>query len=365
MAVSLVFTRIFFSILSTIFLVAYMAAYPSGSLGLKIIIGLALGGVFSLLLIGFDTMFRKFNLRSFNTAILGLFFGSLMGFALVFVFNALVQICALTLTLNTTVIELTKAVLLIFGTYLGTILTIRFSDELHISVPFVRFSQSVLKKRDIILDQSALTDMRLIDLCTSGILNNQLVLPRFIVKELQKQMELSDEPSRVRIRKSFETIKKLESINGLGLRYQEMDFSEMKDVSQKLLKLARITDSNILTSDTNKLQQHPISDDVLLINLHSLSSALKPLTPPGEGIQIKVQRYGKEPKQGVGYLEDGTMVVINNGGDYIGEVIDTQVISVKQTSAGRIIFTNAMVEDLHYHGSNGYEHPVYEHQTES
>lgn len=342
-----------------------MATYPTGSLGLKIIIGLTLGGIFSALLVGFDTIFRRFNLRSFNVVILGLFLGYLMGFALVMVFNALVQICALTLTLNASAIEITKAALLIFGTYLGTILTLRFSDEIYISIPFVRFSSSVLKKRDIILDHSVLTDIRLTDLCTSGLLNNQLVLPRFIVKELQRQLELADEPARVRIRKSLETIKKLESMTNLGLRYHELDFSDLRDAGQKLLKLARISESNILTSDANRLQQHAVAEEVLLINLHSLSSALKPLTPPGESIQIKVQRYGKEPKQGVGYLEDGTMVVINNGGDYIGEIIDTQVISVKQTSAGRIIFTNAMVEDLNYNSSHGYEQPIYEHQTES
>ena len=127
------------------------------------------------------------------------------------------------------------------------------------------------------------------------------------------------------------------------MRFSETDFQEFKDPISKLVHLARIIEANIITTDINRIQQSMI-EGVRVINLHSLSNALKPLTQSGEFLTIKIQRYGKEARQGVGYLDDGTMVVVNGGADYIGEVIKTQVLSVKHTSSGRIIFCNAYEE---------------------
>lgn len=113
----------------------------------------------------------------------------------------------------------------------------------------------------------------------------------------------------------------------------------------KLIRLARLQDANIMTADINRVQQAMI-DGIRIINLHLLANALKPITQTGEFLHIKIQRYGKEPRQGVGYLEDGTMVVVNGGAEFIGETIKTQVLSVKHTSSGRMIFCNAMDESL-------------------
>jgi uncharacterized protein YacL len=342
-------------------MVTYMVSYPFGTLPIKILIGVCLSSIFSFFLMGFDALFRKANLRTFNVAILGLFLGYLMGKGLLLVFDAFVQICALGITINTASIEIIKSLLLVFGTYLGTVLTLKFSEEIHVSIPFIRFSHSLHKKRDFILDESILSDIRLIDLCSSGLLDTHVVLPRFLVKNLQKNFEGMDEIAKTRAKKSLDTIKKLESFPSLALRLHDTDFPEIKDLHQKTVKLAKILDASILTADPNKPYPSIGEGGSQVINLHTLSNILKPVTPPGESISIKVQRYGKEPKQGVGYLDDGTMVVINNGGDYIGEVIETQVISVKQTSAGRIIFTNAVVEDMNFN-SLQYEHQAaYEH----
>jgi len=365
MSLSLNFARILFGILSTFFMITYMISYPVGSLPLKVLTGICLGGTFTLVLIGFDTFFKRYNLRIFNTAIVGLFFGYLMGQALLLIFGAILQITALTMTVNPATIDIIKISMFLFGTYIGYVLTVRFAEEIHISIPFVRFNHSVQKKKDLILDLTALNDLRFIDFCSTGVLNNQLILPKFILKHLNSQLETGDETTKLRARKTLEIIKKLQTIPNLGLRSNETDFPETYEIQQKSLRLARVLDANILLSDGNRVGM-PSTDDILFVNLHSLSQCLKPLSPPGENITIKVQRYGKEPKQGVGYLDDGTMVVINNGGDFIGEIIDTQVISVKQTSAGRIIFTNAVVEDLDLQPTNQtYDHQnIYEHQHE-
>lgn len=344
MNLSLAFTRLFFAVLSIFFMTSYMISYPQGAIGIKLLVGVCLGAVFSLLLLAFDILFRKFNLRSFNIAVIGLFAGYLMGQALVIIFNAILQISAATIEMSPIVKELITIALFLFGTYLGMILALKSADEIYISIPFVRFSETSRKKRDSVLDSCVVSDVRLVDLCSCGIFNNQLILPRFVVKDLYLQLETTDENTQAKAKRGLDVIKKLQSMQGLNLRVHETDFPEIQDLQQKTLRLARLLDANLLTGDATKVQPSS-SDGVQVINLHALSNACKPLMQAGESIRIKVQRYGKEPKQGVGYLEDGTMVVINNGGDFLGEIIDTQVISVKQTSAGRIVFTNALTAE--------------------
>lgn len=210
-------------------------------------------------------------------------------------------------------------------------------------IPFVEFKQSTLKKKDILVDISVLTDPRIIDLASSGMLDHHLIIPRFSVKELQGQLENPDESIKTRARRCLDVIKKLENIPSLDLRYVDTDFPDIKDQMTKLVRLARFLDTNIITSDINRIQQSSI-EGVRIINIHMLSHALKPITQAGEVLNIKIQRYGKEARQGVGYLDDGTMVVVNGGAEFIGETIKAHVLSVKHTSSGRMIFCNAAEE---------------------
>ncbi len=301
-------------------------------------LGAGLGIVFGASLICFDLVFRKLHLRSFNITILGLFFGYLMGEALVLTFSAIFG-----MSLAPQTLEILKIALFLFGTYTGTILTLRGADELHISIPFVRFSLSAQKRKDLIVDISVLSDPRIIDLSASGILDAQLVIPRFVIKDLQAQIETHDELGRAKAKRSLEIIKKLEAIAELGLRYNDTDFPEIKDSFSKIVRLTRLLDANIITADASQIQI-PAIEGLRFVNIHDISKALKPLMQTGEQVKIKIQRYGKEPRQGVGYLEDGTMVVVNGGGGFIGDLIDVQVLSVKHTSSGRMIFCNALTE---------------------
>lgn len=344
MNISLAFLRILFLILSVFFMTAYMVSSQTGTLATNALIGVSVGLLFGFLLIGFDQYFKRFNLRSFNIAVIGLFIGYLMGQALVLIFNAVCGISAASLLLQPQTLEVIKIGLFLFGAYLGTIMTLRSSDELYISIPFVRFSQMSQKKKDLLVDSSVLSDARIIDVATTGLLDYQLVVPRFLVKEIYVQSELGDEISKAKARRSLDVLKKLEAISHLELRYNDTDFPDVKDIQGKLIRLARLLDANILTADISRIQISSI-EGITIINIHALSNALKPLMQTGELIKIKIQRYGKEPRQGVGYLEDGTMVVVNGGGNYIGELIDSQVLSVKHTTSGRMIFCNALDEE--------------------
>jgi uncharacterized protein YacL len=331
-----------------------MISSPAGAPHINAMIGVGLGAVLGFVLMGFDIVFRRFNLRSFNIAIIGIFIGYLMGQALVLVFDAISDFSSISKVLQPQTLEIIKICLFLFGIYLGTLLTLRSSDELYVSIPYVKFTQAAQKKKDLIVDTSVLADARIIDLAGTGLLDHQMVIPRFVIKELYAQAEMGDENSKSRARRCLDVAKKLEGISHLELRYNDTDFPEVKDIMGKLVRLARLLDANIMSSDITRVQMSSI-EGITVVNMHALSNALKPLMQAGEFIKIKIQRYGKEPRQGVGYLEDGTMVVVNGGGDYIGEIIEARVLSVKHTTSGRMIFCNASEEDgmPHYEDETG------------
>lgn len=342
MHISTAFVRTFFIILSLIFMVTYAVGTTLTPTALTYLWGIALGLIVGGVLIGLDILFKRFTLRSFNITVVGLFFGYLMSLALLLIFEAILEIAGT--QPSHAVIEIIKIFIFLFGTYLGVLMTLRASDEIYVSIPFIKFTPAAQKTKDILLDPSTLNDPRIIDLAASGLLDQRLVLPRFALKDLYEQEEASDETIRSRARRALEVVKKLEGIPSLHLRYQDTDFPEVKDMPGKVLRLARLLDADVLSTDFNRMQVAQ-AEDTRIINLHTLSNALKPMMQRGQFLKIKVQRQGKEEKQGVGYLEDGTMVVVNGGGDFIGETIRTRVLSVKHTSSGRMIFCNVADND--------------------
>jgi uncharacterized protein YacL len=344
MNLSIVFMRTLFVILSIFFMTLFMISNPTGSVHINALIGIFLGLAFGLLLIGFDISFKRFNLRSFNIAIIGIFIGYLMGQALVLVFDAILEISRISIALQPQTLEIIKIAIFLFGTYLGTIMTLRAADELYVSIPFVKFAPIAQKKKDLIIDSSVLSDARIIDVSATGLFDHQLILPRFIIKDLYAQAEIGDEFSKNKARRCLDVIKKLESVPELEIKVNDTDFPDVKEMQGKLIRLARLLDANLLTADINRIQMASI-EGIRVINMHALSNALKPLMQAGEYIKIKIQRYGKEPRQGVGYLDDGTMVVVNGGGNYIGETIEAKVLSVKHTTSGRMIFCNAVDDE--------------------
>lgn len=341
MNLSIVFMRTLFVILSVFFMTLFMISNPTGTAHVNALIGIGLGIAFGILLIGFDLSFKRFNLRAFNIAIIGIFIGYLMGEALLLVFNAVLEISRISIVFQPQTLEIIKISIFLFGTYLGTLMTLRAADELYVSIPFVKFTPTAQKKKDLIIDSSVLSDARIIDVAATGLFDHQLILPRFIVKELYAQSEIGDEITKVKARRSLDVIKKLESLPEVEMKINDTDFPDVKETQGKLIRLARLLDANLLSGDINRVQMASI-EGIRIINVHALSNALKPLMQAGEFIKIKVQRYGKEPRQGVGYLDDGTMVVVNGGGNYIGETIEAKVLSVKHTTSGRMIFCNAI-----------------------
>jgi uncharacterized protein YacL len=333
---SMAFIRVFFMGLSILFMTGAAVAQEA-TMG-RALMGSILGVLFGGFLVAFDSYFRKFSLKAFNVTGLGLLFGYFFSFPLV---GTLHQITTLTGWVAGTAFA--EVGLTLFSLFLGVILAFRAADEITLSIPFVHLKSQKEKKRDLVIDESALHDVRMLDLATSGLLDNSLVMPKFLLKDLHQRSEALEESTRNRSRRCLETLRKLESTPNLNIRFEENDFPEIKDQQSKSVKLARFLEANLLTAEMNRIESASV-EGITVINIRRLAESLKPITETGEFIEIKIQRYGKEPRQGVGYLEDGTMVVVNGGGDFIGETIKAQVLSVKHTSSGRMVFCNSADE---------------------
>jgi len=347
MAMSFSLFRGFFFLLTIFLSIAFSVSYFGNTPTLlNVSIGLLAGFLISFLLIALETLCKKVKIQTFNTVALGLLFGLIMGKAILFVFDGLFSA-----DLFEPIVSPARYFIYLCTSYLGIALTLRSADELHSCIPYISLKATGPKKKDILADVSVLHDPRIIELASTGLLDHQLIFPQFLIKELYIQSESEDESIRSRARRGLEVLKKLEGISSLNLRFTDMDFPEVREHMVKLVRLARSLDTNIITSDMTRIQQSSI-EGVMIINIHQLSQALKPITHPGEIIQIKIQRPGRESRQGVGYLDDGTMVVVNGAEKYIERTIRANVLSVKQTQSGRMIFCNAMEDEDDLIGQN-------------
>ena len=186
------------------------------------------------------------------------------------------------------------------------------------------------------LDTSAIIDGRFLDLVDLGLLEGELRVPRFVLAELQTLADSADDTKRARGRRGLDLLTRARSADE-PLEMFETDYPDIPDVDGKLLRLAADAEGAVLTVDYNLSKVAEVRG-IAVINLNDVAAALKPAYLPGESLRLTVVREGKEPEQGVGYLEDGTMVVVQSGREYIGAIVDSEVTSVLQTSGGRMIF---------------------------
>jgi len=194
------------------------------------------------------------------------------------------------------------------------------------------------KTREKILDTSVVIDGRVLDIADTHFLDGPLILPNFVLREIQLISDSPDPIKRARGRRGLDMLKKLQTKGSIEVKITYTDYSDTREVDQKLVKLARDTGGSIVTNDFN-LNKVAELQGVKVLNLNNLANALKPVVLPGEEFPITVIKEGKDENQGIGYLEDGTMVVIENGGYLVGKEIRVAVTSIIQTAAGKMIFT--------------------------
>ncbi len=188
-----------------------------------------------------------------------------------------------------------------------------------------------------ILDTSAVIDGRIADLCETGFLEGKVFLPSFIMNELQQVADSSDSLKRQRGRRGFDFLEQLKKCPNIDFKIIEKDYPDIKEVDHKLLQLAKDLRAKVITTDFN-LNKLAKIQGIKILNINELANALKPIVLPGEKIKAYILKEGKEKDQGVAYLEDGTMVVVDNARKMIGQTIDITVTSVLQTVAGKMIF---------------------------
>ena len=188
-----------------------------------------------------------------------------------------------------------------------------------------------------ILDTSVIIDGRIADVCETGFLDGDLVIPQFILKELQAIADSSESTKRTRGRRGLDILNKIRKQSYVKIIIDDTDYPSIKEVDQKLIQMAKETGYAILTNDFN-LNKVAEVHSLQVLNINQLANALKPIVLPGETMKVQVLKEGKEPGQGVAYLDDGTMVVVDNGRKQIGRNVEVTVTSVLQTTAGRMIF---------------------------
>ena len=227
-------------------------------------------------------------------------------------------------------------VLLLFP-YLGLVIGGRKGEWLEPARLMTLFRAAGPERHYKILDTSVIIDGRIADLCDTGFLDGTLVIPQFVLKELQLVADSSDSMKRNRGRRGLDILQKVQKMTGIEVVISDVDFPEVREVDLKLIELARTLSGKIVTNDFN-LNKVAQLRGVAVLNINELANALKPVVLPGEIMKVFILKEGKEYNQGVAYLDDGTMVVVDNARKMISKTIDIVVTSVLQTTAGKMIF---------------------------
>jgi uncharacterized protein YacL len=213
-------------------------------------------------------------------------------------------------------------------------------DEFRFVIPYVEFSKQIKGARPLVLDTSVIIDGRIADICDTRFIDTKLIVPRFVLQELQAVADSSDKLKRNRGRRGLDMLKRMQGNPKVEMQIHEGNLTELRDVQkvdERLVVLAKVLGARVVTNDFN-LNKIAQLQGVEVINLNELANALKSVALPGETMMVRVVKPGDQIGQGIGYLEDGTMVVVEQGRSAIGQEVPITVTSVLQTPAGRMIF---------------------------
>ena len=285
----------------------------------------------ALIVLAVDVLFHRKNLSNISAVC----FGLVVGFLISYLFAQALRLTPL--GDSERAFGAVNLVLTVVFCYLGVSLILQTKDDFRFVIPYIEFRKETRGGRPLILDTSVIIDGRIADVAQAGIIDNVLVVPRFVLAELQSIADSPDKLKRNRGRRGLDVLKKLQSNEATEVEIHEETFPDIEEVDNKLLLLARKLEGRIITNDYN-LNKIAQLHSVEVVNINDLANAMKPVVLPGEQMSVRIVKPGEEPGQGVGYLDDGTMVVVEQGRDRIGDDVELAVTSVLQTSAGRMIF---------------------------
>jgi uncharacterized protein YacL len=275
-------------------------------------------------------------------ALAGVFFGLLVG---IFISWALAPVVSMIndiyyLNLNETAIQAIKLTMGICICYLVIGIVMRTKDDVRFVIPYVEFSKQTKGSRPLILDTSAIIDGRIADLCQTKLFDAPLIVPRFVLNELQLIADSGDKLKRNRGRRGLDILNKIQASSVIDVEISDLiitEVEEVKGVDQKLIMFAKNCNGRLVTTDYN-LSKVALVREVDVVNINDLANSLKTIALPGEGMAVKIIKPGEAADQGIGYLDDGTMIVVEGARNKIGRDLLISVTSSLQTSAGKMIF---------------------------
>ena len=329
--------RLFFLLLCIIggWLVSYGIPEWDEYRWVAVFIGAAIGSLVILV----DIMLKGFSLRGLSAISFGLFMGwicaHLIATSPLFDFSetGLDEASAI-LTQNMYLVRLTLYVILM---YLGAVIALRGKDEFNLVIPYIRFVPHGVEVPLVVVDTSALIDGRLAEICKSRFMGYGLVIPRFVIDELQNIADSRDPSRQIRGRRGIETLNQLREMPYIDLRINESDVSNRQKVDAKLIFLAQSLKAKLLTTDYN-LAQIAEFHNIEWLNLNALAKAMNPELMVGDTLSIKLTKPGKDHGQAVGYLNDGSMVVVAAALPDIGKTVEVAIDSIIPSAGGKMIF---------------------------
>lgn len=291
--------------------------------------GAGTGLVLIIVIIYLETRIRKTQFKVIWSSTIGTFAGIVLGW----IFGSIYQsISDDALTTN-----FLRIFFLVIMPYIGFLVGTRKYEWLEPGYLIKFFREKSVGRSYKVVDTSVIIDGRIADICNTSFIEGVLIVPQFILKELQVIADSSDQVKRQRGRRGLEVLDHLQKSSQVTVMISEMDFPEVKEVDSKLIEMAKYMDAKIVTNDFN-LNKIAQLQGIPVLNINELANALKPVVLPGESIRVFILKEGKEKDQGVAYLDDGTMVVVDNSRKLIGQTVDITVTSVLQTTVGKMIF---------------------------
>jgi uncharacterized protein YacL len=299
--------------------------------------GMAVGFAVTVIIILTELLFRRVALK--------VIVGGILGFIIGLTSANIIATPLKLVPLERSIVNFIVLLLNAFFGYVGITIGVREGERFNpanIKKLFKGGADENLK----ILDTSVIIDGRIADVCETEFLDGTLVIPQFILQELQHIADSSDSLKRARGRRGLDILHRIQKMNHMEVRITEEEFPKIREVDAKLIALAKRMGAKVITNDFN-LNKVAELQGVKVLNINDLSNAVKPVALPGESMRVFVLKEGKEPGQGVAYLDDGTMIVVENGRRFISKNVEVAVTSVLQTAAGRMIFTRLKEEPEH------------------
>ncbi len=308
--------------------------------------------------ITFDALTPHKKLSGMTGALFGLIAGLLATVAITWIIDLLLQAHDIKFENDEAANRMILAMKAAFGItlcYLGVSVVYSTQDEFRLIIPYVEFSKQLRGTRPLVLDTSAIIDGRILDVGMTGFLLAPVIIPRFVIEELQTLSDSSDKLKRNRGRRGLDMVRKLQNSPHIDLSMVDVQVPGL-GVDQMLLEVAREYRAHLVTTDFN-LNKVAAIDDVKVLNINDLANALRTAAVPGERLSIQIVKRGEGKNQGVGYLDDGTMVVVEHSSDLIGHRVECSVTSSIQTSAGRMIFGDRVGEGVIIHDEDDADAP--------